>query len=730
MASTRYSLPLETFQDPISSYPDPSLAHSTFNLYDQHSSPLDNLPILHFGEGTAFEPLSQQSGRSPTKHLHPSSSPPRIVFGDKTNVTFPPPQTSFFATDSPRKMATSSAYQRIAPQKPAKALFTTFPSSGSMEKENSLPPYHSDNFAEFPDPTYGFKGQGKRTLLDAAPIHERSSKRPRIEDSSSTQLPDPRDMPLIEDDGNKPPYSYAALIGMSIMRAPNRRLTLAQIYKWISDTFSHFNAAEPGWQNSIRHNLSLNKAFIKQERPKDDPGKGNYWAIEPGMEIQFVKEKPCRRPASSSGAAPSMKVSSQPPSDKAPAPSAPRSSLPPVRNNVNDSTALEPSSDATILASDPELQEDFEAGEAINMPPPASRAPLSSPLQAIRSSPPIARHHHSNSLDGTPPHAAELSSSANFARSRRRRYGSMNDSGYFSSIESSALRSQAYGENDPIAPRFKRGRAEEEIARIRSSSHDLSPTKGRALLKPRTPKLMSSSPLRQLESSLMLPPLTPAVTFKKPAKPPASISPNTNLRNHRNKIRELVGSPLKGFSGTHDDSVTFSPAFNIQDDEPYIFSDTLPTSFEVFSDSTRPNRAYGSPEKRSARRPGLSRANTSASILGDITGTNNRQSTIPKLQPAFDESPIRKRSSTKSPSKSPSKSPMFGAIFADLPKSDFFGLDLFVDDDGDDYAGLDLLQGFQRIGDKDKEKDKENVDVISKKTTRPSLGQRSMTSLF
>lgn len=38
-------------------------------------------------------------------------------------------------------------------------------------------------------------------------------------------LPDSKDLPPIEDDSSKPPYRYTKMIGMSILRTPNRRST-------------------------------------------------------------------------------------------------------------------------------------------------------------------------------------------------------------------------------------------------------------------------------------------------------------------------------------------------------------------------------------------------------------------------------------------------------------------------------------------------------------------------
>ncbi|KAJ5704638.1 hypothetical protein N7536_000327 [Penicillium majusculum] len=672
-------------------------------------SPLPLQPI----QNSSSHPSSGPHRPSPTKGLRPQGSHSR--HGKLGFIPISAPTPPMFTTDSPAKKPPFPIYSTTS--MPHSALFTTFSSvNPESSKENHLPEEPSnDSFADFPEPSYESKLPMKRTLMEAAPLKERSNKKQRRDDAPIAYLPEPHDMPPVEDDGTKPPYSYATLIGMSILRANNRRLTLAQIYKWISDTFSYYKNSDPGWQNSIRHNLSLNKAFIKQERPKDDPGKGNYWAIEPGMEAQFLKDKQVRRATMSSLPLPAAPQRDLIPQSQTAStttwmvPPQPAYHAPPHHAPVPRPAPNDLSSDATLPASDPALQDD--ADEVVPVPAPRT-APRSSPPQTIRSSPPIAPPRFAR--QGTPPTPTQ-SGPTPMPRPRKRKSITMNDSGYFSSLESSALRPNKAGhiltsDLDIEPPRIKRGRAEEEIARMRSSSHDVSPGQPAPRKNPNPP--IGSSPLRSQYVSMQPPPLTPIIKFKKPARPPPSVSPNTNLRNHRRKIQQMVNSPIKHL-GLSEDALPWSPAFNLQD-ESYTPHDHFHTSFDVFADSGSAQVSYGSPEKRSVKRPRNDSGNT---VLSDITSVNiNSRLGVPSMS----------RSKSSIFPESPSKLPDTNR-FGDAGQEDFFSFHLFDEsnDSPGEVDGVDLLQGFQKIGGMSKD------DTLKPRALhRPQMGHRTNTTLF
>jgi hypothetical protein len=557
-------------------------------------------------------------------------------------------------------------------------------------------------------------------------------------------------MPTIEDDGNKPSYSYAMLIGMAILRAPSRRLTLAQIYKWISDTFAFYrNSQETGWQNSIRHNLSLSKSFSKQERPKDDPGKGHYWVINAGFEKQYHKVKPVRRPAHPEPLAPAYASDLPRPSTSMSASFPPMSSTKGFDSSKFPEEAELPSSEATIPCSDPAAH---DGHDPISMPPPR-QLPSSPPPADIHSSPPPPVSRSRSVREDTPPRAPHFPPNSR-SGGRRRKFNGLGDSGYYSSIESSATKGNPMGplltsEADLDRPNLKRGRAEEEIARIRGSSYD-SPTKTRS----HTKQPVISSPVRQ--GGKVLDPLTPAIVFKRPALPPASASPNTNLRNHRNKMRELVGgSPDKSLAMWVDtsflDNKAWSPAVSIPNEENVnLVGHGFESTFDIFGDF-----GYNeSPLKRSAKRPRLERAVTTSGVLADITGAKSNMINSPtpnwKMSSSFlnipDLSPAKKMSPIKAPMLKSTTSPSLSEFALPQPNKENTHSGLTPpqsfhvpakpqqQDDEDIFhllhsdesePGIDLLQGFEKIGAR-------TLAVApngspQKKAARPGLARSSTT---
>ncbi|XP_054709363.1 forkhead box protein F-like [Uloborus diversus] len=104
---------------------------------------------------------------------------------------------------------------------------------------------------------------------------------------------------------SRPPYSYVAMIRRAIVESPEQKLTLQEIYNFILRHFPYYNG-KPGWKNSIRHNLSLNKCFIRMPREGGGERKGSYWSFDSAYNDMFEgnnyrRRKRMKRPPGSEG---------------------------------------------------------------------------------------------------------------------------------------------------------------------------------------------------------------------------------------------------------------------------------------------------------------------------------------------------------------------------------------------------------------------------------------------
>ncbi|KAK5077043.1 Forkhead transcription factor [Lithohypha guttulata] len=711
MSPTRQPPPIQIYQDFTEKRPRPQLAPSAMPLQaSQRINSQVAYPTIH---------MHSKHHMSPIKSNYPPMP------GDYSTMNLVPsmslPESIPIYTDSPQKRISLPSSQPLMPAHSLhpQPVYTAWDGNFQhFDQENfqmhmPLP----DNFVDFPDPSQVRRAPLKRSYSETVPSSDKPFKKGKPTTfqeigEEPVELPEPEDMPTVSDDGQKPPYSYAQMIGMAILRAPGRRLTLASIYDWIATTFAFYREdPKTGWHNSIRHNLSLNKAFIKQERPKSDAGKGCYWVIQPGMEAQFFKDKP--RKNNSINMHMQQPFSSQPMMQAMPQPITevmqpkswivqsqniiePVAPVPPVRPQTAPAADLalpELSSDATLPASDPALHEEeiILSKEVPDLPAPSMLPPPSSP-PVINSSPPVV------------PRTSQRTSSParNVHPSHKRRQTSgMDDSGYFSSLESSAHRPRNGGvmltSELGCVPRKKVGRAEEEIARIRSSSHDITPS-GRRSKNPALNTRRSSSPLQQSPPAV---PATPPVIFKKPFLPPQSISPNTQLRRHREEMVRFIG----GSPGKRDDQLAvefdaYSPAFKLA-------TPGLSHSFDdnFLYDFNNPGTPIGSSPIKSvfSARPPMQRFNTSAGILSDVTKRANGKfnaktpSKIPDnvtFKPPtttnFAGSPLKKSFTTKTPD--------FFADFNDENADNLFDFGSFPDEASEDGEELDISKGFTKIG--------------------------------
>lgn len=92
------------------------------------------------------------------------------------------------------------------------------------------------------------------------------SKSARSSDKMVNVILNVRNRKYSGEDTRKPPLSFACMIFMAVESSPTKTLPVKDIYDWVMWKFPYYRNAAPGWKNSVRHNLSLNKCFKKVDR--------------------------------------------------------------------------------------------------------------------------------------------------------------------------------------------------------------------------------------------------------------------------------------------------------------------------------------------------------------------------------------------------------------------------------------------------------------------------------
>ncbi|KAJ2602060.1 hypothetical protein EV177_006871 [Coemansia sp. RSA 1804] len=273
-------------------YPVNAITPQRLNLYAAPEPKVGREPYrpqnLQRGHPQYNSRAPQYSGsQSPRSIYHDQEPPAPLSFEDARHAAGhqpPPPQ-----------------HQPQPQPRPAAGLAHGTDSAGNQRRTGSYSPHESAPrhpqqsrhlalsqqplAPDLPGVASGDTNTGAHTLPVGATGNYGSATEVRIR--PSTEMPAQEANQKLNNALAKPTYSYASLIAQAINVTSDKKVTLNGIYTYIMDNYPYYKHAQNGWQNSIRHNLSLNKAFIRVQRASHEPGKGSYWAIDDAHKGQF-----------------------------------------------------------------------------------------------------------------------------------------------------------------------------------------------------------------------------------------------------------------------------------------------------------------------------------------------------------------------------------------------------------------------------------------------------------
>ncbi|KAI6859280.1 hypothetical protein KC323_g6659 [Hortaea werneckii] len=240
-----------------------------FQMYSPPSTTAGALP-----ESTPIQSIEAVAPETPLQQNHTMMPyaggcfSPTIVRMSHFEPMWPDTSTSAYSTSIPEHGQWQPSNQILHPPPQA-----TYPMS--------LPAF--DTAVYQPQPPHHLLASESPFLSEDSPFHDEMIEDDWGQAGGHTAYYDDISNDNLQDDLENSDPCYAQLLYRCLREAPEHTMTLKDLYEWVRE---HSQKAKDsknrGWQNSVRHNLSMNAAFEKVQQGSSPGTKtGALWRLTP-----------------------------------------------------------------------------------------------------------------------------------------------------------------------------------------------------------------------------------------------------------------------------------------------------------------------------------------------------------------------------------------------------------------------------------------------------------------